>query len=53
VTGSAPVGTAITGEDGRAAGTLYTQSGGFGIAYLRQDRIDGNLTAGDAQLRVA
>jgi tRNA-modifying protein YgfZ len=53
VTGSAPVGTAITGKDGRAAGTLYTQSGGFGIAYLRQDRIDGNLTAGDAQLRVA
>jgi tRNA-modifying protein YgfZ len=53
VEGVAPVGTEITGEDGRPAGTLFTQSGGFGIAYLRHDRADGILKAGLAQLWVA
>lgn len=53
VEGSAPVGTEITGEDGKPAGTLYTQSGGFGIAYLRHDRADGILKAGSARLWVA
>ena len=53
VDGVAPVGTEITGEDGRPAGTLFTQSGGFGIAYLRQDRANGILKAGLARLWVA
>ena len=52
VTGSAPVGTEITAE-GKPAGTLYTQSGGFGIAYLRLDRATGPMQAGDAHLTLA
>ncbi len=51
LTGAAPVGTPIL-SDGKAAGTLYTQSGGYGIAYLRFDRT-GTMTAGDAELRIA
>ncbi|PWR03887.1 folate-binding protein YgfZ [Meridianimarinicoccus roseus] len=51
VDGSAPVGTAITSE-GKPAGTLYTQSGGAGIAYLRFDRAQGDLEAGDARVRL-
>lgn len=52
VDGAAPVGTGITTEDGKPAGNLFTQSGEFGIAYLRHDRADGILTAGTARLRV-
>lgn len=48
IEGSVPVGTEITTEDGKAAGTLYSQSGGRGIAYLRLDRAKGPLRAGDA-----
>ncbi|WP_172296276.1 folate-binding protein YgfZ [Pseudoruegeria sp. HB172150] len=50
VDGSAPVGTGIE-ADGKPAGTLYTQAGGHGIAYLRFDRASGPLTAGDASVR--
>lgn len=50
VDGAAPVGTTITGEDGREAGVLYTQAGGLGIAHLRFDRLDGPLTAGGARV---
>lgn len=53
VEGTAPVGTEVTAEDGKPAGVLYTQSGGFGIAHLRQDRADGILKAGLARLWVA
>ncbi|MCU0902912.1 MAG: folate-binding protein [Tabrizicola sp.] len=53
VDGAAPIGTEISGEDDKPAGTLFTQSGGFGIAYLRQDRAHGILKAGLARLRVA
>lgn len=49
VDGTVPVGTAIT-VDGKPAGTLYTQSGGRGIAYLRFDRATGPMQAGDATL---
>lgn len=49
VTGTAPVGTEIMAGD-RPAGTLYTQAGGKGIAYLRFDRAKGPMTAGDAQV---
>ena len=47
VTGSAPVGTEIM-ADGKPAGQLYTQSGGYGIAYLRRDRATGPMQAGNA-----
>ena len=50
VAGEAPIGTPIT-KDGKAVGTLFTQSGGRGIAYLRFDRATGDLEAGDATLR--
>lgn len=49
VDGSAPVGTDIL-ADGKAAGTLFTQAGGKGIAYLRFDRAKGEMTAGDAKV---
>jgi hypothetical protein len=44
------VGTPILTEDGREAGTLYTQAGGLGIAYLRFDRAAGLLVAGEARV---
>ena len=47
VEGAAPVGTALMAE-GKPAGTLYTQSGGKGIAYLRFDRATGPMQAEDA-----
>ncbi|GAA6200244.1 folate-binding protein [Aquicoccus sp. SU-CL01552] len=51
VKGAAPVGTEIL-ADGKPAGTLFTQSGGHGIAYLRLDRAKGEMTAGAARLRL-
>ena len=47
VDGTAPVSTEITGG-GKPAGTLYTQAGGKGIAYLRCDRAKEPMQAGDA-----
>ena len=52
VTGAVPVGTEIS-ADGKPAGTLYTQSGGFGIAYLRLDRATGPMQAGTAEVTLA
>jgi folate-binding protein YgfZ len=52
VAGAAPAGTEIT-ADGKAAGTLYTQSGGYGIAYLRLDRATGPMQAGPAEVTLA
>lgn len=52
VDGTAPVGTEIL-SGGKPAGTLYTQSGGRGIAYLRFDRAGGEMTAGAARVRQA
>ncbi|MFK7752757.1 MAG: folate-binding protein YgfZ [Sedimentitalea sp.] len=49
ISGAAPVGTQITG-DGKPAGTLFTQSKGGAIAYLRLDRASGDMKAGDATL---
>jgi len=51
VEGTAPVGTEIL-ADGKPAGTLFTQSGGHGIAYLRLDRTKGEMTAGGARLHL-
>lgn len=53
VEGSAPVGTEILAEDGRVAGTLFTQAGGEGLAYVRFDRAEGRMQAGAAVLRIA
>jgi folate-binding protein YgfZ len=52
VEGSAPVGTEICTQDGKPAGTLFTQSGGAAIAYLRHDRAQGQLSAGQARIWV-
>ncbi|MFW8636341.1 YgfZ/GcvT domain-containing protein [Cribrihabitans pelagius] len=49
VAGAAPVGSGIT-AGGKPAGTLFTQSGGQGIAYLRFDRAGGDMQAGDARV---
>jgi len=49
IDGTAPVGTPIT-SDSKPVGTLFTQSGGQAIAYLRFDRANGALKAGDAIL---
>lgn len=48
--GAAPVGTELMTEAGKTAGTLFTQSGGQGIAFLRLDRAEGVLLAGDAKV---
>ena len=50
IDGHAPVGTQIT-ANGKAAGTLFTQSGDGAIAYLRFDRAKGDMQAGDAIIR--
>lgn len=50
ISGSAPVGTPILSQ-GKPAGTLFTQSQGKAIAYLRFDRTM-DMIAGDAQITV-
>ncbi len=50
VDSAAPVGSDIT-AGGKATGTLYTQSGGRGIAYLRFDRATGPMEAAGATVR--
>lgn len=49
ITGAAPIGTPIMVGD-RAAGTLFTQSSGFALAYLRLDWAQGEMQAEDARL---
>lgn len=49
VQGAAPIGTPIMAGE-KQAGVLFTQSGGFGIAYLRFDWANGEMTAGDAKI---
>lgn len=53
VTGNAPVGTPVRDNADRTIGTLFTQSGGYGLAHLRFDRAGAALTAGAAILRLA
>ena len=48
-TGCAPVGTEIT-ANGKPAGTLFTQSGGQAIAYLRFDRAACPMQAGAVRI---
>lgn len=47
VQGEAAIGTSIIANE-KPAGTLFTQSGGLGLAYLRFDRIAPDMTAGGA-----
>jgi folate-binding protein YgfZ len=47
IEGTAPVGTTIMAGE-KEAGTLFTQSGGKAMAYLRFDRAKGPMTAGAA-----
>jgi hypothetical protein len=49
VDGNAPVGSEIT-RSGKSVGTLYTQSGGRGIAYLRFDRAGPDMEAGGVRV---
>ncbi len=44
-----PPGTELR-RDGVAVGTLYTSAGGRGLAYLRFDRAEGEMTAGEARV---
>lgn len=52
VEGGVPVGTEILTTDGKPAGTLYTQSGGEALAYLRFDRATENMRCGGATVRL-
>lgn len=47
-----PPGTEISTADGKAAGTLFTTSGGLGIAHLRHDRMKASMTAGSSLLTI-
>lgn len=51
VAGAAPIGTAIETQ-GREVGRLFTQSGGRGLAHLRFDLAQGEMTAGPARVRL-
>ncbi|WP_170368741.1 CAF17-like 4Fe-4S cluster assembly/insertion protein YgfZ [Ruegeria arenilitoris] len=51
IDGAAPVGSEILSA-GKPAGTLFTQSNGQAIAYLRLDRAGDDMQAGDARLRL-
>jgi folate-binding protein YgfZ len=48
--GQVPVGVEIVTSDGKAAGTIYTQANGEGLAYLRFDRA-GDMRANGAIVR--
>lgn len=49
IDGTVPVGTSIT-RDGKAVGTVFTQSGGQAIAFLRFDRAGDGMVAADASI---
>ncbi|MCB2095159.1 MAG: folate-binding protein YgfZ [Rhodobacteraceae bacterium] len=49
IEGAAPVGTEIT-AGGKPAGTLFTQSAGRALAWLRFDRMGGPAEAGSARI---
>lgn len=51
IEGAAPPGTPILSADGKALGTLFTQSGGRALAHLRLDRAEGEMLALDAGIR--
>ena len=52
VAGDAAPGTEIMAAD-KPAGVLHSVKGGIGLAYLRFDRAEGQMTAGNAQVTLA
>lgn len=50
VEGPAMPGTPILTADGKEAGTLHTRAGDAALAYLRFDRAQGDMTAGEARV---
>ena len=52
IDGAAAVGTPVLAGE-RVVGTLFTQSGGFALAYLRLDWAQGDMQAGEARLHLA
>ena len=52
VEGDAPVGADILNGSGKVAGRLGSQAGGKGLAHLRFDRIDDEMTVEGVPLRV-
>ena len=52
VVGEAPVGTEVLNGKGQVAGALHSQSSGLGLAFLRLDRVDDRMRAGDASIRL-
>ena len=50
VEGTAPPGQQIVNGKGAAVGTLYSQADGLGLAYVRRDRVDDAMRAGDAKV---
>lgn len=53
IDGAAPCGTPVLTSEGKEAGTLFTQAGGYAIAHLRLDRATGPMTAGAARLEMS
>ncbi|EGJ21718.1 Glycine cleavage T protein [Cereibacter sphaeroides WS8N] len=51
ISGEAAFGAEIT-ADGKPAGTLFTRSGDRAIAYVRHDRAEGEMRAGEAALHL-
>lgn len=47
-----PLGTEIT-NSGKTIGQVFTQSGDRAIAYLRFDRLEGELRAGDGEITIS
>ncbi|MEX0969363.1 MAG: folate-binding protein [Paracoccaceae bacterium] len=50
--GAAPVGADIT-RNGRVIGKVFTQAGGYALAYLRHDMAGPDMVAGEAKLFAA
>jgi folate-binding protein YgfZ len=51
ISGTAPVGAQVTSA-GKPVGTLFTQSGGHALSFLRLDRVGDTMQAGDATVHL-
>ena len=52
LSGNAPVGTVLMSDDGKPAGTLYSNRDGVGIAHLRFDRAKNPLTDAENKIKI-
>jgi hypothetical protein len=52
IDGAAAIGTPVLAGE-RVVGTLFTQSGGLALAYLRLEWAQGDMQAGEARLHLA